>query len=139
MIDANELQINSILDTQQKLLSVLINTLGNTGNLSPETAQWTRQMEQGIDLWIDVQHRLWEVWFDMLRNASPGNQEPGELIIKNLQDIAERAVEIQEQWLSAWPDDQPGRVTSSGKRPTRSQALRRSSGAKSKNRGKSKD
>ena len=78
MIDANEMQINSILDTQQKLLSVLINTFGSTGNLSPETAQWTRQMEQGIDLWIDIQQRLWEVWFDMLRNASPGNHEPGE-------------------------------------------------------------
>lgn len=118
-IDANEEQINSVLDTQQKLLTALVKTAENAGTASLESNQWEHQAEEGIELWIDLQHRLWKVWFEMLRNASPVQQTPGQLLTKNWQDIVQRAVEFQEQCMSTWAGSQPGSAKPSGKRSTK--------------------
>ena len=115
-IDAMEQQVNSVLDTQQQSLTALLKTVESTGNASMESHLWEHQAEEGIELWINTQHRLWEVWFEMLRNASPARQTPGEVLTKNWQDLVDRAVDIQEQWLSGWTNEQ----LSSGKKPAKS-------------------
>lgn len=136
-IDANEQQINSVLDAQQQLLTSLVKTVENAGNVPPESKQWEHQAEEGIELWTDLQHRLWKVWFDMLRNASPVPQTPGELLTQNWQDIVQRAVDFQEQCLSAWANNQPVDNKSSGKRSTKSSSPRQTSGATGNNGNKS--
>lgn len=101
-IDANEQQINSVLETQQKILTALVKTAEDAGSATLEPGRWEHQAEESIQLWVDLQHRLWKVWFEMLRNASPVQQTPGQLLTKNWQDIVQRALDFQEQCLSTW-------------------------------------
>jgi len=116
-IDALEQQVNGVLDAQQQSFNALIKTVEQASNASPDAVQWEPRAEASIGLWIDMQHRLWKTWFDMLRNASPAKQEPGEMFVQNWQDFAQRAVDMQEQWLSSWTGGQPGSKGSTGKRP----------------------
>ena len=93
--------------------------LENTENFegAPESfTQIFHQLEDGIELWNDVQRRLWQVWFDMLRTTAPVPQTPGETLIRNWQDMAQRAMSIQEQWLSNWTAPAPTGKT--GKKST---------------------
>lgn len=137
MIDANEQQINSVIDAQQQMLMSLVRTFENTGNISLESVQWTRQIEEGIDSWVDMQHQLWDVWFDMLRNTSPGKLKPGNNLAKNLQDLAERAADIQEQWLSGLVNVQSVLDTSSVKRSKKTSTSKKTSRTTRKKRSKS--
>lgn len=125
-IDAMEQQVNSVLDTQQQSLVALVKTIEQTGNASVGSHRWENQAEEGIELWIDTQHRLWKVWFEMLRNASPATKTPGEALAKNWQDLVDRAVDIQEQWLSGWTNEKSGHTKSSGKQSTKSSTSRQS-------------
>ena len=132
-IDTMEQQVNSILDTQQQSLTALVKTVESAGSTSMESHQWEHQAEEGIELWIDTQHRLWKVWFDMLRNASPAKQTPGELVAKNWQEFMDRAVDMQEQWISGWTNEISGQKKPSGKRSAKSSSSQQSSEAKDDN------
>ena len=108
-IDTMEQQVNSILDTQQQSLTALVKTVESAGNASLEPQQWEHQAEEGIELWVDTQHKLWKAWFEMLRSASPASQTPAEMVAKNWQDFMKRTVEAQEQWLSSWTNEKTGK------------------------------
>ena len=115
-IDTLEQQVNNTLDAQQQSINALIKTVEQASNASPTAVQWEHQAETSIGLWTEMQHRLWKTWFDMLRNASPAKQEPGEMFVKSWQDFAQRAADMQEQWLSSWTGGQSESKGSSGKR-----------------------
>ena len=105
-LDTLEQQINGTLDTQQQSFRALLFTLKNSGNSTPEISQWQTQAETGMSAWIEVQHQLWNTWFNMLRSASPAQKQPGEIITQNWQDMMQQAVEMQQQWLSTWAGGQ---------------------------------
>ena len=115
-VDNLEQQVNNVLDAQQQSINALIETVEHASNTSPDATQWEHQAEASIGLWTDMQQRVWKTWFDMLRNAAPVKQQPGEMFVQNWQDFAQRAVEMQEQWLSSWTSGLSGNKESSGKR-----------------------
>lgn len=100
--DVMEKQVTSALDTQKRsLIAVTENIEGMEG--APEAfTQAMSQLEEGIELWADIQHRLWKVWFDMLRATAPVPQTPGEAMVESWQDMVKQSMAIQEQWLSNW-------------------------------------
>jgi hypothetical protein len=116
-IDTLEQQVNDVLDAQQQSFNALIETVEQASNVSPDADQWVNQVKASIGFWTDMQHRLWKTWFNMMRNAAPAKQEPGAMLVQNWQDFAQRAVEMQEQWLASWSSGLPGSKEPSGKRP----------------------
>lgn len=95
-----EQQVNSTLEMQKQSLMAMAGTLENVEG-APETyTNWIHQLEQGLDMWTDMQHRLWDVWFKMLHSMEPAAQSSGKSPIADWQEMAERAVSMQQQWLS---------------------------------------
>ena len=110
-IDVIEQQVYSALDAQKQSLKTLIENTEKVEGVPEPITHLVHQLEDGIELWNDVQLRLWQVWFDMLRTSAPVPQNPAETLISNWQDMAQRAMSIQEQWLSNWT----GQTAASGK------------------------
>ena len=81
------------------MLSLAENADNLDGAPEPVT-QWFHQLEESVELWTDVQERLWKVWFDMLRTTVPSAQTPGETLLKTWEDMVHRAMSVQEEWMS---------------------------------------
>ena len=101
-LDTLEHQVDGALDTQKESFKALLKTIEDAGNSSPEITQWEHQADAGMNLWFNMQHQLWKAWFEMLRNASPAKQSPGEILAQNWQDMMQQAMSMHEQWLSSW-------------------------------------
>ena len=131
--DVMEKQVNSALDTQKQSLMAIAENIENVEGVPDAFSQAVNQLEKGIELWSEVQHRLWKVWFDMLRATSPVPQTPGEAMLENWQDMVRKSMSIQEQWLSNWtgPESKSGGA-SRKKASTSSQSSRASAGDGSK-------
>jgi hypothetical protein len=100
--DVMEKQVNSALDSQKQSLMAIAGNVENIEGVPDAFTQTINQLEKGIELWADVQRRLWKVWFDMLRATSPVPQTPGEAMMENWQEMVRKTMSIQEQWLSNW-------------------------------------
>jgi hypothetical protein len=99
-VDLMEKQVNGALDAQKRSLLALAENAESLEAAPEPVTQWCHQLEQGVELWTDVQARLWNVWFDMLRTTVPSAQTPGEALMKNWEDMVHRAMSVQEEWLS---------------------------------------
>lgn len=113
-IDVLEKQVNSTLDAQKKSLMTLAKNTEDAEGLSKQMLPWFNHFEDGIDLWNDMQHQLWHIWFDMLRTTPPVEEQPSDVLLKNWQEFTNRAMEIQEQWLSSWEKTQSNAGKSTG-------------------------
>lgn len=100
--DVMEQQVNSALDAQKRSLRAVAEKMETVEGAPKELNQAVKQLEDGIERWTEIQQEMWQVWFDMLRNASPKPQSPGEAALKSWEDMAKRTMSIQEQWLSSW-------------------------------------
>lgn len=100
--DVMEQQVNSALDAQKHSLRAVAEKMESVEGTPKELNQAVKQLEEGIERWAEMQQEMWQVWFDMLRDASPKPQNPGEAMMKSWEDMAKRTMSIQEQWLSSW-------------------------------------
>ncbi|MEJ2760055.1 MAG: hypothetical protein P8126_00565 [Gammaproteobacteria bacterium] len=131
-VDIMEQQVNSALDAQKRSLTALSENAGQAEGMPEAFAQWSRQLEEGIEEWTKMQQQLWQVWFDMFRAAAPREETPAEALLKNWQDMAQRAMTIQEQWLSDWTA--PASGGKAAKKPAKPPG--RSTGAAESGKGK---
>lgn len=99
--DVMEQQVNSALDAQKRSLRAVAEKMESVEGAPNELNQAVKQLEDGIERWAEVQQEMWQVWFDMLREASPKPQSPGETMMKSWEDMAKRTMSIQQQWLSS--------------------------------------
>lgn len=127
--DVMEKQVTSALDTQKRSLVAFTENIEGIEGAPEGFSQAMTQLEEGIELWADLQHRLWKVWFDMLRATAPVPQTPGEAMLDSWQDMVKQSMEIQEQWLSNWTNATAGSGARSGRRSTDQPASRQSSKA----------
>ncbi len=118
-LDVMEQQVKSALDAQRKSLVTLAENAQHTEGSPESIKQWTQKMEEGMVQWNDMQQQLWSTWFNTLRSSSPGKAQPEDILANNWRDFANRAVEIQEQWLSAWEGMQPAAAKPAGKKATK--------------------
>lgn len=100
--DVMEQQVNSALDAQKRSLRAVAEKMEAVEGSPKELNQAVKQFEEGIERWVEVQQEMWQVWFDMLREASPKPQGAGETMMKSWEDMVRRTMSIQEQWLSSW-------------------------------------
>lgn len=115
-LDAMEQQVKTALDVQRhSLMTLAENTERSEGMPEPMT-QSLHRMEEAILQWNDMQQELWHAWFDLLRSSAPTEEQPGERVVKNWQNFADRAMEIQKQWFSAWKGGQPTAGKSAGEK-----------------------
>lgn len=126
-IDTLEKQVDSALEMQQQSITTLLKTVEDSLDGTFDTDQLERQLEEGINLWTDVQHQLWEIWFDMLRNASPVDQQSNVTLAQNWQEFVDRAMDIQKQAFSGMISSFSTSDESSGKQPATASAARESS------------
>jgi hypothetical protein len=103
-VDLMEQQVTGALDAQKRSLLAMAENAENIEGAPEPVTQWFQQLEEGVELWTDVQERLWKVWFDMLRTTVPAAQTPGETLMKNWEDMVHRAMSVQEEWLSRLTD-----------------------------------
>lgn len=99
-VSAVEKQVDGFLDLQKQSLRSIAGNLEQVDGAPEAYTHWVQQLEEGLDMWADMQHRLWEVWFDMLRSMEPVNPSSGNMPVMNWQDMAERTMSLQQQWLS---------------------------------------
>ncbi len=116
-IDTLEKQVDSVLEMQQQSITTLLKTVEDSLDDTFDTEQLEHQLEEGINLWTDVQHRLWEVWFDMLRHASPVDQLSSVTLASNWQEFVDRTMDIQKQAFSSLLNSFSTSGESSGKQP----------------------
>lgn len=104
--DVMEQQVDSALEAQKQSLLALAENMENVEG-APETfSQAVKQLEEGVEQWTEVQHKMWRVWFDMMRAASPAPQTPGGAAMEHWEDMVKRTMSIQDQWLSKSADTQ---------------------------------
>jgi hypothetical protein len=99
--DVMEQQVDSALDAQKQSLLAVAGNMQNVEGAPDALNQAVQQLEEGIEQWVEVQHKMWNVWFDMLRAASAEPRSPAESIIENWEDMVKRTMAIQEEWLSS--------------------------------------
>lgn len=104
--DVMEQQVDSALDAQKRSLMAFAENIENMEGVPESFSQSVKQLEEGIEQWADVQHRMWRVWFDMLRTGTPAPQSPGEAMMENWEDMVKRTMAVQDEWLSKWTDMQ---------------------------------
>jgi len=124
-VSVMEQQVESVLDIQKKSLLSLAENSRHVQGVPDAFSQWVAQMESGLELWTEVQRRLWEVWFNLLRSNTPAAQTPGETLVKNWQDMARRAISTQEQWLSNWMGSRAAAKTESAVNPAKKSIQKR--------------
>lgn len=114
--DVMEQQVNSALDAQKRSLLSFAENMENVQGAPEAFTDALKQLETGIDQWADVQHKMWHVWFDMLRSTSPVPQTPGGTMMKSWEDMVKRTMSVQEEWLSRWQGSQVPSGGASGKK-----------------------
>ncbi|WP_440996766.1 hypothetical protein [Arhodomonas sp. SL1] len=62
---------------------------------------WQKQMEEAMSHWTDTQRKLWDQWFEGMRNAGMGGpmQETQKQQIDAWQKAVSEALERQQQWV----------------------------------------
>jgi hypothetical protein len=118
--DVMEQQVNSALDAQRRSLLAFTENMANAEGAPEGFNQAAKQMEEGIERWAEVQRDMWKVWFDTLRDSAPEPQTPGEVLMKNWEDMVKRTTSIQEEWLSALTSAQGKSAGASKKGSTKS-------------------
>lgn len=118
-LDVIEEQVGSTLDIQRQSLMTLAENAENVDGVPESITQWIQQMEAGIAQWNDLQQQLWHTWFDMLRSVAPARENPGDKLVKDWQDFAKRAMEIQENWFSTLAEIQPDTKKSTRKKSSK--------------------
>ena len=104
--DVMEQQVDSALDAQKRSLMAFAEGMEKVEGAPEAFTQAVKQLEAGLEQWAEVQHRMWHVWFDMIRAAAPAPQTPGQAMVKSWEDMVKRTMSIQEQWLSTWTGSQ---------------------------------
>jgi len=102
--DIMEQQVDSALDAQKRSLRAVAEQMAAVEGAPREIRDAVKQLEDGIERWAEIQRDVWRVWFDMLRDASPKPEKPGETMLKSWEDMAKQTLSIQEQWLSNWAE-----------------------------------
>lgn len=126
-IDTMERQVNNTLDAQKRSLMALSGNARDVEGVPEPLTQWLCQLEKGIALWNEVQQRLWQVWFDMLRAAVPAPQNPGEVLAGNWEKMMQSALSLQEQWLTDMAGWQTAFSKNSGGKSAKPSPSKRSS------------
>jgi len=137
MIDIMEQQVNSALDAQKNSLLTLAKDAEQTEGMPDTLSQGIQQMEQGIETWAEMQQQIWQNWFETLRMAAPVSRTPGETLVKNWQDMAQRAMSMQEDWLSNWMSSMNPESETTGKKTTKKSTSSQSAGSGNKKGSKS--
>jgi len=106
--DVMEQQVDSALDAQKRSLLTIAENLEEFDNAPEAFTEAMKQLEQGIEEWTEVQHRMWHVWFDMIRSTAPTPQTPGEAMMESWEDMVKQTMSIQEEWLSRLSGQQSG-------------------------------
>lgn len=106
-INMMEQQVNSMLDSQQRSLTSMVKIMEQVGNPAFDLHQWEHQVIENLELWIDTQQKLWGVWFEVLRHTPTGNQTLDDDLINSWKEFIDRTADIQQQWLSCWPNEKP--------------------------------
>lgn len=132
MIDIMEQQVNSALDAQKNSLLTLAKNAEQTEGMPDNLSQGIQQMEQGIETWAEMQQQIWQNWFETLRMAAPVSRTPGETLLKNWQDVAQRAMSMQEDWLSNWMSSMSPVEGPSGKKAAKSSTSSQATGGTGK-------
>lgn len=98
--DFMQQQVDSALDAQKRSLVAFAESLEDIDNAPEAFNETMKQLEQGIEEWTEVQQRMWQVWFDMLRATAPTPQTPGEAMMEKWEDMVKQTMSIQQEWLS---------------------------------------
>jgi len=122
--DIMEQQVDSALDAQKQSLMAFAENIENVEGAPEAYTQAVKQLEQGIEQWAEVQHKMWHVWFDMLRATAPAPQTPGETAMESWEDMVKRTMAVQEEWLSSWTGPRKSGGGSAGKKTDRSTGSR---------------
>lgn len=127
--DLMEQQVDSGLDAQKSSLMAFAQSMEKVEGAPEVFTQAVKQLEEGLEQWAEVQHRMWHVWFDMVRAAAPAPQTPGQAMIENWEDMVKRTMAIQTEWLSSWPGSLAPSGKASAAGSTESTGSRKSSSA----------
>ena len=102
-----EQQVNSMLTAQKQSLTALLTNVEDSEGLPEPFRQWQQQMEEGIALCSEVQQRLWQSWFDMLRATSPAVSNPAAALARSWQEMTKRTISKQAQLFGNPPRQRP--------------------------------
>jgi len=106
--DVMEQQVDSALDAQKQSLMAFTENLEQMEGAPDAFTDTVKQLEQGIEQWVEVQQGMWRSWFEMLRASAPAPQTPGETMVEGWEDMVKRTMAMQDEWLSKWAGSMSG-------------------------------
>lgn len=116
--DVMEQQVDSALKVRKRSLMVFAENMEKVEGAPEAFTEAVKQLEQSLEQWAEIQHRIWGVWFDMVRATVPAPQTPGEAMMESWEEMVKRTMAIQEQWLSNWMGQQTEPAQSSAGKST---------------------
>lgn len=97
-IDAWQESVKGTLTTQVEGSRIWAENLVSMEGVPKEAADWAKQVQDMTKNWTDMQQKLWDEWFAVVKKADPskfaaGLDDGG--ILKSWQDMAQKAMDTQ--------------------------------------------
>ena len=106
-IDAWHQSLMQTLDAQATWIRNWTDSIVAAPDTSPAVRERTAEGREFLLGWIDTQRRLWQGWFDLLRNTSSSDRpeaftSASQNMAKTWQDATQRLIELQSDWARQW-------------------------------------
>lgn len=124
--DVMERQVDGALDAQKRSLLTFAETMEEVQGAPEAFTQAMKQLENAIEQWAEVQHRMSKAWFDMLRTTAPALAQ-GEALMDSWDDVMKQTMNRQQEWVSQVTESQPVLRETSPKKTAKRAAPERSS------------
>ena len=99
-VDVMEQQVESALKAQQESLMKGVANLESVDGVPEAAAAHVDQLKTTIGRWAEMQTEIWNVWFELVREAAPAPKTPADALMESWEDMAKRTMDIQRKWMS---------------------------------------
>ena len=106
-VEAWQKAVNETLDVQTEWTRNWTETLASTKGTPEELRSQLRQGQEQMQRWIDTERRLWQVWFDIVKDINFGMQprtgtQAGKNLVQVWQDAASKMTDMQSSLVRQW-------------------------------------
>lgn len=111
-IEAWQASIKGTLSAQVEGSRIWAESVSSIQGAPKETGEWAKQVQDMATSWTDLQQKMWDNWFDAVKNADPSKlmgewDVEGSPLMKNWQDMTKKMMDAQAQWTQSLTPKQP--------------------------------
>ena len=106
-IDAWQESVNGTLNAQVEGSQIWAKSVTSIEGAPKESADWAKQVQEMTKNWTEMQQQMWDNWFEIAKKGDPftfagGWDKEGPAVLKTWQDMAQKAMSSQSEWIRNW-------------------------------------